>query len=214
MTTATPAHSDEGLKRLLVRPAAYRWFGRLLGADRVRHRLVRDYIRPFDGARILDLGCGPADMIAYLPSSIGEYVGIDSNPEYIREAQRRWRGRRAEFATRDLRSASAPRAAAFDIVLAIALLHHLDDQGGRHVFSLAHEALVPGGRFITYDNVYVNGQHWFARWLISRDRGGAVRTEAAYRALAGSAFADVRGEVGHDWLRVPYSIYVMTCTKA
>jgi SAM-dependent methyltransferase len=208
-----PTHSDEGFKGWLVQPAAYRWFGRLLGARRVRDRLVREYIRPPAGARILDLGCGPADLLAHLPASIGKYVGIDSNPAYIREARTRWRDRPAEFSVADVNSAASPPAGAFDIVLAIALLHHLDDAAVRKVCAMAHAVLVPGGRFITYDNVYIDGQHPFARWLIARDRGAAVRTVESYRALAGSAFTDVQGDVGHDWLRVPYSIYVMTCTK-
>jgi SAM-dependent methyltransferase len=184
------------------------------GANAVT-RLVAHHIRPFDGCRILDLGCGPGTLPAYLGGSIGAYHGVDANPAYIDAARTRWKDRPiCTFACDDIASTIAPRQGYFDIVTAVAVLHHLDDAEARHLVSLAHEALAPGGRLITWDGVYVDRQNPLARWLLSRDRGRAVRTAAGYADLAKLHFDDVDIDILHDTLRVPYTICAMTCTKS
>ena len=67
---------------------------------------------------------------------------------------------------------------------------------------------------MTHDPVYIENQHWFARWLIDRDRGKAVRAREGYEALARSRFAQVESAILHDTLRVPYTILVMRCIKS
>ena len=208
------AHSDKGLGGVLAIPWVYRVFGKSIGGTASRERLVRDYIKPFEGCRILDIGCGPGSLPAYLPNSIGEYCGVDVNPAYIDAARARWKSRPAfSFVCEGVGSGTTPRRNYYDIVTAVAIVHHLDDADARHLFAMAYEALVPGGRLVTWDGVYLKGQSRLARWLISRDRGRMVRTDAGYRHLAAEHFDLVTGEILHDTLRVPYTIFAMTCTK-
>lgn len=98
-------------------------------------------------------------------------------------------------------------------MLANGIVHHLDDAEASRLFDIAWRALRPGGWLVTYDNVYLEHQHWFARWLVARDRGRAVRSREGYEALARSRFARVESAILHDTLRVPYTILVMRCTK-
>src|SRR5262249_50975330 len=144
-----------------------------------RERYVREFVRPSPGCRILDIGCGPAGILAHLPSDIGRYTGFDMNPGYIEAASRRW-GARGEVHCRKVEAATLPEPGVYDIVLANGIVHHLDDAEAGQLFDLARAALRPGGRLLTYDNVYIDSQHWFARWLIGRDRGQAVRTRPQY----------------------------------
>lgn len=213
MSAGPGAHHDTGLHRLLNRAGVYGALQGLLLRKGSRERYVREFIRPFPGCRILDIGCGPADILAQLPPSIGEYVGFDMNPGYIEAARRRWGGR-GTFHCRKVEAATLPAGAAYDIVLANGIVHHLDDAETLRLFDIAHRALERGGRLLTYDNVHLENQHWFARWLIARDRGKAVRTREGYEALARSRFARVDAAVLHDTLRVPYTILVMCCTKS
>lgn len=212
MSAGPTAHHDSGLHRLLDRAGVYGALQDLLLRKGSRERYVREFIRPFPGCRILDIGCGPADILAHLPPSIGEYVGFDMNPAYIEAARRRWGGRGTFHCSR-VEAATLPAPDACDIVLANGIVHHLDDAETRRLFDIAHRALKPGGRLLTYDNVYLERQHWFARWLIARDRGKAVRTREAYEALARSRFGRVDSTILHDTLRVPYTILIMCCTK-
>lgn len=212
MPAARASHRTGGLHGLLEWAGAYDALQRLLLRRGARERYVREFVRPFAGCRILDIGCGPGTMLGYLPDTIGGYVGLDMNPRYIEAARRRWGGR-GTFRCERLETAALAEHEVFDIALANGILHHLDDTQAIRLFELAHGALEPGGWLVTYDNVYVADQHWFARWLIGRDRGAAVRTRAGYEELARRRFPQVESTILHDTLRVPYTILVMRCTK-
>ncbi len=212
MEKTNPSHHDSGLHRILNRAGVYDALQNLLLRSGSRGRYVRDFVRPFPGCRILDIGCGPADILAYLPESIGEYAGFDMNPAYINAARRRW-GSRGTFACQKVEAAALKTGNAYDIVLANGIVHHLDDSEAGHLFDVAHHALRTGGWLLTYDNVYVENQSWFARWLIAHDRGKAVRTRERYEAMARERFSRVETTILHDTLRVPYTILVLRCTK-
>jgi len=211
MTDAPASHHDGGLHRLLNKAGIYDTVQRLLLRRGTRERYVREFVRPFPGCRILDIGCGPADILGYLPNSIGEYAGFDMNPGYIDAAQRRW-GSRGTFRCEKVGDA-APVSRVYDIVLANGILHHLDDAEAGRLVAIAHDALRSGGCLVTYDNVYIEHQNPLARWLIDRDRGRAVRTREAYEGIARACFSRIESAILHDTLKVPYTIFVMRCTK-
>jgi 2-polyprenyl-3-methyl-5-hydroxy-6-metoxy-1,4-benzoquinol methylase len=153
-------------------------------------------------------------MLSYLPESIGEYTGFDMNPLYIECARNRWRNRvNCRFFCQNVEDAALLERGAYDIILAFGIVHHLNDNEATHLFNFAYHTLKLNGALITYDNVYVENQHWFAKWFISRDRGRAVRTVEGYTRLAEQYFADVEGDVLHDALRIPYTIFIMRCVK-
>ncbi|MGH7551575.1 MAG: class I SAM-dependent methyltransferase [Longimicrobiales bacterium] len=212
MSEATPGHHVGGWHRVLDKAGVYVALQNLLLRKGSRERYVREFVRPFRGCRILDIGCGPGDILAHLPESIGVYVGFDINPEYIAAARRRW-GARGTFRCEKVDVATFNDRDTYDIVLANGIVHHLDDDEARYLFDMAHRALRPGGWLVTYDNVYVEGQHWFARWLIGRDRGKAVRTGEGYATLARGRFTRIESALLHKTLRVPYTIWIMRCTK-
>ena len=212
MDEAHSSHHDSGLHRILDRAGVYGALQSLLLRKDGRSRYVREFVRPFPGCRILDIGCGPGDILAHLPQSVGEYSGFDMNPGYIEAARRRW-GARGRFICEKVDTATLKEPESYDIVLANGIVHHLGEAEARQLFDIAYRALRPGGRLVTYDNVHIENQHWFARWLISRDRGRAVRTREGYEALARGRFESIESALLHDTLRVPYTILVMGCSK-
>lgn len=63
-----------GMRAWLKFPFVYQLFNFLIGADASRLQIVRTYIRPNEGDKILDIGCGPADILAFLlPVATGSY---------------------------------------------------------------------------------------------------------------------------------------------
>jgi len=82
------AQNDTGLRRLLTRPWIYDLFQNLVGGVAIRRRFVRDYLGPFPGARILDIGCGTGNMLPFLPGDCG-YLGFDFSEDYIAAARAR-----------------------------------------------------------------------------------------------------------------------------
>lgn len=104
-------------------------------------------------------------------------------------------------------------AGPFDIILAIGVVHHLDDGEAAELFRVAVDSLSAGGRLVTFDGVYVNGQSPIARFLLSQDRGRYVRRQSEYERLAHTAFVAVESHVTHDFIAIPYSHLIMECVK-
>ncbi|HEU4950490.1 MAG TPA: class I SAM-dependent methyltransferase [Holophagaceae bacterium] len=197
-----------GFRAVLSSARIYHLLQRAMGAHHSRAVLSRDYIRAEAGDRVLDIGCGTADILDHLPEVA--YHGFDLNPRYIASAQARY-GARGTFRCEDVRAVTESEPGTYDLVLAIGILHHLDDAEAAGLLRLARAALRPGGRLITFDSCYVVGQSRIAKLLIDLDRGRNTRTEPAYRALAEAAFSSVKSAVHHDLLHFPYTHAILEC---
>jgi SAM-dependent methyltransferase len=100
----------------------------------------------------------------------------------------------------------------FDVVLAIGLLHHLDDAVAIDMMQLVLKALKAGGRLLTIDPCLDSSQNWIASFLVRNDRGQNVRDRTGYEMLAKSVFESPRIEVRHRaW--IPYPHCFMVCEK-
>jgi 2-polyprenyl-3-methyl-5-hydroxy-6-metoxy-1,4-benzoquinol methylase len=197
-----------GIRAVLSYPWVYNALQRVMGAKKGRIRNVREHVRPFPGMRILDLGCGTAEILNALPDYVC-YVGYDMSSQYIAAAREKFGGR-GTFHCRLLEEAEVTTLEPFDLVLGTGVLHHLDDDTARRFMVLAAAALKPGGRIYTVDPCFAPGQNPIARFLISRDRGQHVRDAQAYRALAPSLAANVKGTLVHRaW--IPYTHWHMEC---
>ncbi len=188
----------------------YRFAQTAIGADKVRTVLTNEFIRATPADRIVDFGCGTADILNYLPEC--DYVGVDASQRYIDDA-------RAHFGDRGTFVTSA--AERFDdvapdrtIAIAIGVLHHLDDAAASEMLQVASQTLESGGRFVSIDPALVEGQHPIAKLLVSRDRGQHVRTPEAQTELVRRWFPDADIVVRHDLLRSPYSHVIVSATAA
>jgi cyclopropane fatty-acyl-phospholipid synthase-like methyltransferase len=167
-------------------------------------------VRPTEGDRILDIGCGTGDILDHLPPV--DYTGFDLSDEYVRAARSRY-GDRGTFRQADVLDADLSGERPFDIVIAMGILHHLDDDGARRLVEIARAALRAEGRFVTWDGTFVDGQPRAARWLIERDRGEYVRDPEGYARIAREVFSDVDVQVVNDGLRVPYTHCVLDARR-
>jgi SAM-dependent methyltransferase len=199
------------ISKFLSPPSGYRLFRRLVGGDFAWKTYLTEYVKPIPGEKILDLGCGPADVLNYLPES--DYTGFDISPEYIAAAQKRF-ARKGRFYCNDVGLATIEQEqGTFNLVMATGVLHHLDDETAGRLFDLARLALKPEGRLVTYDGCYVPEQSKIARWFLSHDRGNFVRTQAEYLRLASARFSKVDSHLRHDLLRMPYTHLIMVCSE-
>jgi SAM-dependent methyltransferase len=203
------AQITSGVRSILSHPAIYNFTQSFLGVRKARKTLVKEYFPRRKELRILDIGCGTAEILEFLPEDI-HYVGFDASKEYIKQAKNRF-GHRGEFFADLIKSAHLDSLGKFDIVLAFGVLHHLDDPEAKTLFEIASQAVDSDGTVITVDPCFTSTQSAIARWLIEHDRGQDVRNENGYQQLASNFFSSVSSAPRHDLLRVPYTYLIMSC---
>jgi len=120
---------------------------------------------------------------------------------------------RAKFVCERVSQYTLPHREYFDIVLALGIVHHLDDSEALQLFRIAHSALKPGGKLVTLDGVWTNDQSRSSRYLLARDRGQFVRSQEQYRNLASQVFSTNKASVRHDLLRIPYTHIILECIR-
>jgi SAM-dependent methyltransferase len=204
------AQVTTGLRSVLSLASVYRLAQRAIGAEAFRETLAAEILQVGDGDRILDIGCGTADILEHLPEV--DYLGFDSSDRYVEAARQRFgdRGRFVTAVPNEVDDAFGDRT----LVTAIGVLHHLDDQTAHEALELATKVLRPGGSFVSVDPTLTDDQHRIARFLIERDRGQFVRTPDQMRLLVGDHFDDVDLQVRHDMLRTPYSHVIVRASNA
>jgi ubiquinone/menaquinone biosynthesis C-methylase UbiE len=197
-----------GLWSLLYLPQVYNALTSVVGSEAVMKLLAERFVRPRPEDRILDVGCGTARILRYLP--VARYVGIDNNSRYISAARKRYQNR-GEFVVGDVGALSLNPSEQFDIVLASGILHHIDDASAKGLLAVSARLLAKNGRMVIADPVVAPGQSPVAKFLISLDRGRNVRTPEHYLALARTSFEKVHSHVCdlHPWL--PYTQFIMDC---
>lgn len=119
------------------------------------------------GDRVLDAGCGNGRMAEIFCDSKIRYLGIDNSEELIKIAKQRFKNQRwAEFEVGDV-LALAETPASFDLVLMIAVLHHLPTKKLRlQALRNISRLLKPGGRLVISNwNLWqISGQKKFRYW--------------------------------------------------
>ena len=198
------------IRHLMVYPKIYSNITLLLRGKKKTQSFVDQYIRPKKGDKILDIGCGTGDILYFLPDV--DYYGFDSDPSYIETAKKRF-GTKGKFFCKTVSRDAIQGTKEFDLVTAMGILHHLNDNEAHQLFELAHHLLKPGGRLITYDGCYVENQSVVIKFILDLDRGKFVRWEAAYKDLAKSVFKSVTTHIRHDLLNIPYTIIVTESTS-
>jgi len=198
------------LMAILDFPWVYRLLQRLTRTKRHTQKYVDEYVKAKAGDAILDIGCGPADIIEFLPAVA--YYGFDLNPKYIREAKSRY-GDRGAFFCEELSEGSAPAGINFDIVLANKVLHHLNDEEAIKLFKLSVSCLRPGGRLVTCDGCHAPEEGFISRTVSNLDRGQYVRDQDGYLNLARKVFSKVEYEIRNDLSSIPVNGIFMICVK-
>ena len=76
----------------------------------------------------------------------------------------------------------------FDIILAVGVLHHLDEDSAQSLFKIAQKAMKPKGRLYTRDNCYKESMSRLVRFIVSIDQGNHIRYGNEYLNLGKTIF--------------------------
>jgi SAM-dependent methyltransferase len=206
-STRDPAAASMSERRGLWSPLANPWiyeaFQHIVGARRWLRNFAEHVISPPAGALVLDVGCGPAALLRYLPDV--RYIGFDRNKAYIDSAAAKY-GERGVFICGDVADFASFNLPRVDVAVAIGILHHLDDALATDMLRAIYQTLKPGGRLIVADPCYHPEQNSLQRLIVSRDRGMHVRAFNEYVALCSRSFTQVFATYSRGYSPMPYSI--------
>jgi ubiquinone/menaquinone biosynthesis C-methylase UbiE len=178
------------LYRLLEIPLVYRlntFLGRLTVDG--YNRLLGRFVQAKPGMRILDIGCGIGQTRQLFPAC--DYVGIDINDDYLALAAAP-RNENTAYAVMDS-SHLAFADNSFDIVISVAVFHHLTDEQVIATLDEAKRVCKPGGQVHVID-VLLPLWRWNAmKYLILRaDRGRHGRWGDQMLRLVRTRYPDVK----------------------
>lgn len=200
------AQRISGTYRLIAMPSIYKGLMFALGADKAMSRYVNEVLQPKTGMKVLDVGCGPANVLAYLPSV--DYTGIDLNEKHITYAREVY-GDRGRFIVGNVVQDLKQEERAFDLINVQGVLHHLDDHEAAALFRSLKRLLKNDGRLVTLDPVWLSGQRTVARLFNWLDSGMNIRTPDGYVELLKDLDFDVQTRIFRNLLRIPYDHAVM-----
>jgi SAM-dependent methyltransferase len=192
-----------GLRSALSSPKVYDLAMFIMGSKRSRRQLVDRYIRVKPGDEVLDIGCGTAEILDYMPAV--KYTGYDTSADYIESCRERYPSETF------IQGALPEGEGAYDVVMALGVLHHMSDDECRAFFAAARRNLKPGGRVVTLDACKTPWQNPVSRLFFALDRGRAIRFEPDYVKLARSELDTVKSHVVSDMtpLWIPYTHIIM-----
>jgi tRNA (cmo5U34)-methyltransferase len=105
--------------------------------------------------RVIDLGIGSGVTSAYILKNFpkAHVIGVDLFDEMLEEAKHRLGifKERVSFVKSDNSEFLKSFENKVDAVVSAFCIHHLDEEGKKNLFSLIHNILFPGGKFIMID---------------------------------------------------------------
>lgn len=127
--------------------------------------------------RVLDVGCGPGSNARHFLEH--DYLGVDINPAYIRDAERRFGPR---FRVADVTTMHLEAGKGWDCILVNSLLHHLPDDAVDRLLRHLATLLTPDGAVHILELVLPERPS-VSRLLARLDRGSYPRPLTRWREL-------------------------------
>ena len=185
-----------GLKKFISFGWVYELVQFVAGANMYRTKMVQDYIKPFEGCKILDIGCGTGEYVRFLDKFCKqyEYYGFDSEANYIERGKSLFKNRPEIHLHQQILTADTVKEIGeFDIVIAIGVMHHMSDEVVLSLLNTAYAALKPGGRLVTYDPGRFENEKFMETFFAKYDRGRNIRSQGNYAKLIAKVFSDFKG---------------------
>ena len=200
------------LESILRHPQYYIKTQSLLGANRLREKCIA-IIKPQPSDCILDIGCGPGQVLDYIPVP-KQYYGFDTEKKYIEYASKKYSGRgkffSCEFNSNFLVST---KLEPIDKVFLLGILHHISNENALELLKLIYTVLKPKGSIVSVDPCFTPNQSLVSRFIANNDRGKFVRNEVGYRSLTKDLFTEIDIQIFNNVCRIPSTEIIMHLTK-
>ena len=145
------------------------------GTSRIVHNEI---LKPRGVEKVLDFGCG----IGYHSTefSNSEYLRIEPIQGCVDKANQMFKTSKNSFILGDHTALKSIPNSSFDLIIAMGVLHHLNNSILDEFVRESYRILKSGGRLTTFDPAYHKNQSLISKWVVSRDRGKWVRNVDDY----------------------------------
>ena len=106
---------------------------------------ILDRLKPLQGCKVVDLGCGPGNYTYRLAEKVGpkgKVIGVDPDVERIKIASEKWVRENLSFVVGDGENYPDDQ---YDLIFSHYAIHWIKDK--RATFEKAYKSLRPGGQF-------------------------------------------------------------------
>lgn len=200
------SHKTNKFHKVLSSPFIYSTFQKLMKGDKIRKKILKLNIKK-KNPKILDIGCGLGDSLEYIENPV--YFGYDISKTYIEHAKKKYK-KKGVFLCRNFDQKEIKKLPKFDYILLIGILHHLTNAQILNLLSNIKKTLKKDGSLITLDPIYIKDQNYFARFLISHDRGKNIKTKKEYLKMLKLFFKNSISRT-YNQSFIPYTWFSMKC---
>lgn len=194
---------------LINNPLVYKIIQKVMSGTSLRANIVRNYIKK-KNVKILDIGCGPAEILENISDC--EYYGYDIDSRSIRYARKKYAKKNYHFYNKKFDKNEIKKLPTFDYIIFFGILHHLEEKEIFTLLTLCKKKMKRDCKLLTEDPILVNDQNIFAKYLIKNDRGKNVRKKKEYLSILKKHFKNVQSKITHQTF-VPYTWFTTVCRK-
>ena len=131
---------------------------------------------------MLDICCGDSFVLDYICEYIDDYLGVDSNEEYLKKCRRKWQ--KFNFMKLDLNDEkNIEHFIKFkpNFIFINGAIHHLDDKTVKSIKSFIMNNF-PSSYFLSVDPIK-NNNNLLNALMLQLDRGKFIRNKSHYEEL-------------------------------
>ncbi len=194
---------------LINNPLVYKIIQKVMSGTSLRANIVRNYIKK-KNVKILDIGCGPAEILENISDC--EYYGYDIDSRSIKYARKKYVKKNYHFYNKKFDKNEIKKLPTFDYIIFFGILHHLEEKEIFTLLTLCKKKMKRDCKLLTEDPILVNDQNIFAKYLIKKDRGKNVRKKKEYLSILKKHFKNVQSKITHQTF-VPYTWFTTVCRK-
>jgi 2-polyprenyl-3-methyl-5-hydroxy-6-metoxy-1,4-benzoquinol methylase len=190
-------------------PLIYKFIQNLMSGTRFRNEIIKKNIIK-NNLKILDIGCGPAEILEHIPHC--EYYGYDIDLRSIKYAKKKYNQKNYHFYCKKFNERELKRLPKFDYIIFFGILHHLNNTEVHKMLNLCKKKMKKNSKLLTEDPIFVEKQNIIAKFLIEKDRGINVRKKKEYINLLKKHFKKIKNKVTHQTF-IPYTWFTTICEK-
>ena len=194
---------------LINNPLIYKIIQGVMSGTSFRNSIIKKNITK-SNLKILDIGCGPAQIIEHLPQC--DYYGYDIDQRSIQYAKKKYYQKNFHFYCKKFNKTELKRLPKFDFIIFFGILHHLSNKEVYEILKLCKKIMKKNSKLLTEDPIFLENQNPIAKFLIKKDRGLNVRIKREYLALLKNHFKKIKNKVTHQYF-IPYTWITTICSK-